>query len=55
MSRSSLKNEVNKSDKAMETRTEDKIRLFDIADAIQELKGYLEGSGFEEFATNEEI
>ena len=39
----------------MDIRTEDKIRLLDIADSIREIQGYLQGAGFEEYAANEEV
>jgi len=39
----------------MDIRPEDKIRLLDIADAIREIQGYLQGAGFEEFAANEDV
>jgi uncharacterized protein with HEPN domain len=39
----------------MDIRPEDKIRLLDIADSIREIQGYLQGTGFEEFAANEDV
>ena len=39
----------------MDIRPEDKVRLLDIADSIREIQGYLQGTGFEEFAANEDV
>lgn len=39
----------------MDIRTEDKIRLLDIADSIREIQGYLQGTGYEEYVADEEV
>lgn len=39
----------------MDVRTEDKMRLLDIADSIREIQGYLGGADYGEFSISEDI
>lgn len=39
----------------MDIKTEDKMRLLDIADAIREIQGYLGGADYEEFNIREDV